>query len=261
MSFFLYIFSKLLYNLYNRPFVNGSGNQKTFLFVESKSLYSELMLRVLISGSLVIISDGDTKSFKEHLNMSKKIHLTGIIDVIVYFISVGVFLISKTDIALTIWELMTVISGPIVLFVLLELSNRISCPNLNRRAMQVFMGCTCALTGAAHIVNIAVTRRLIREGVAVPLYFQIGQWPSVEMAVDYLAWGFFMGLAFICLGIPVSSTDKTTRSLKMISLINGILCLIGFIGALFINENIWYLAPMGYGFGLLILCIIRLRKD
>ena len=219
------------------------------------------MLRVLISGSLVIISDGDTESFKEHLNMSKKIHLTGIIDVIVYFISVGVFLISKTDIALTIWELMTVISGPIVLFVLLELSNRISCPNLNRRAMQVFMGCTCALTGAAHIVNIAVTRRLIREGVAVPLYFQIGQWPSVEMAVDYLAWGFFMGLAFICLGIPVSSTDKSTRGLKMISLINGILCLIGFIGALFINENIWYLAPMGYGFGLLILCIIRLRKD
>ncbi len=193
--------------------------------------------------------------------MSKRIHLIGIIAVIIYFLSVGSFLISQTDIALTIWELMTVISGPIVLLVLLELSHRFSSPDLNRRALQVFMGCTCALTGAAHIVNITVTRRLMREGVKVPLYFQIGQWPSVEMAVDYLAWGFFMGLAFICLSLPIASADKTAKSMKVISLIDGILCLIGFVGALFINGNIWYLAPMGYGFGLLILCIMRLHKE
>ena len=193
--------------------------------------------------------------------MSKRIHLVGIIAIILYFLSVGSFLISHAEIALTIWELMTVISGPIVLLVLLELSHRLSSPDLYRNAMVAFMACTCALTGVAHIVNITVTRRLISDGVEVPLYFQIGQWPSVEMAVDYLAWGFFMGLAFICLGLPLTPTDKTMRGLKVISLINGILCLIGFIGALFINENIWYLAPMGYGFGLLILCIIRLRKD
>ena len=72
--------------------------------------------------------------------MSKRIHLIGITAVTLYFLSVGSFLISRTDIALTIWELMTVISGPIVLFVLLELSQRLSCSNLNRRAMQVFMG-------------------------------------------------------------------------------------------------------------------------
>ena len=147
--------------------------------------------------------------------MNKRIHLIGIIAVIIYFLSVGSFLISQTDIALTIWELMTVISGPIVLLVLLELSHRFSSPDLNRRALQVFMGCTCALTGAAHIVNITVTRRLMREGVKVPLYFQIGQWPSVEMAVDYLAWGFFMGLAFICLSLPIASADKTAKSMKV----------------------------------------------
>ena len=51
--------------------------------------------------------------------MGKKIHLIGIIAVILYFLSVGSFLISRAGIALTIWELMTVISGPIVLLVLL----------------------------------------------------------------------------------------------------------------------------------------------
>ncbi len=105
--------------------------------------------------------------------MSKKIHIIGIIAVILYFLSVGAFLISKTDIALTIWELMTVISGPIVLLVLLEISCTIPSHDLNRKAMLAFMACTCALTGSAHIVNITVTRRLIREGVEVALYFQI----------------------------------------------------------------------------------------
>ncbi|MBP5261239.1 MAG: hypothetical protein J6Z43_03825 [Clostridiales bacterium] len=191
--------------------------------------------------------------------MNKRIPVTGIIAVILYFLSVGAFLISKTELALTVWELMTIVSGPVVLLVLLEISQRISTPELYRRAMLAFMACTCALTGAAHIVNITVTRRLISEGVEVPLYFQIGQWPSVEMAVDYLAWGFFTGLAFICLSVSTSSDDKAARRLKSVSLINGILCIAGFAGALFINENVWYLALMGYGLGLLILCILRLR--
>lgn len=107
--------------------------------------------------------------------MNKRIPLIGIITVIVYFISVAVFLFTKTDAALTIWELMTVISGPVVLLVLLELSHFLSTPHLYRNAMSAFMTCTCTLTGVAHIVNISVTRRLIKEGLAVPLYFQIGQ--------------------------------------------------------------------------------------
>ena len=185
----------------------------------------------------------------------------GIIAVVLYFFSVGAFLISKTEVALTIWELMTVISGPVVLIVLLEISHMLSTPDTYRRAMLAFLSCTCALTGAAHIVNITVTRRLMREGVEVPLYFQIGQWPSVEMAVDYLAWGFFMGLAFLCLSCPLTSTDKKARGLRTVSLINGILCIAGFIGTIFINENIWYLAPMGYGIGLVILCVMAIRIE
>jgi len=191
--------------------------------------------------------------------MRKSIPLLGIITVILYFLSVGAFLISKTDIALTIWELMTIISGPVVLLVLMEISSSIQTPDTYRRAMCAFMSCVCALTGAAHIVNITVTRRLMREGVEVPLYFQIGQWPSVEMAVDYLAWGLFMGLAFLCMGVSVSSGSRADRKIKTVPLINGILCLTGFAGAILINENVWYIAPVGYGFGFLVLCIMCLK--
>ena len=125
------------------------------------------------------------------------------------------------------------------------------------------MSCTCALTGGAHIVNITVTRKLINEGVNVPVYFQIGFWPSVEMAIDYLAWGFFMGLAFLCVGLSAKSNDKSKRIMKLNALLCGILCLVGFFGTIFINENIWYVAPIGYGIGTMIICIqlLRYNKD
>lgn len=103
--------------------------------------------------------------------------------------------------------------------------------------------------------------RNISKGIDVPTYFQIGYWPSVEMAIDYLAWGFFMGLAFLCLGIAIKNKDKTKRSIKTTLLTCGILCLIGFFGSIFINENIWYAAPMGYGIGTIIICIQMLKNS
>jgi len=188
------------------------------------------------------------------MSMKKK-SMAGIITCMLYFLSVGLFLITKSDAALTIWELMTVISGPVVLVVLIRLSEFVSTPATYQKAMVAFMGCACALTATAHIVNITVTRALMQEGVNVPTYFQIGYWPSIEMAVDYLAWGLFVGLSFLCISIPIKYADREKQRMKVISLICSVLCIAGFIGAIFVNENIWYLAPMGYGIGLLILCL------
>lgn len=191
--------------------------------------------------------------------MGKKISIIGILTVIVYFISVAGFLVTQTEIALTIWEMMTIISGPVVFMVLLEFSRYFDIPDIFRNAMSGFMSCVCALTGLSHIVNITVTRKLISEGINVPTYYQIGQWPSAQMAIDYLAWGFFMGLAFLCISIIAKSNRNETRGMQIVALIDGILCFVGFAGTLLINENMWYVAPMGYGPGLLVLCVMRLR--
>jgi hypothetical protein len=193
--------------------------------------------------------------------MKNKISLIGIATVVLYSLSVVLYLILKTETALTLWELMTVLSGPLMLIVLLELGKIISVPEKNQKAMTVFMGCTCALTAAAHIVNISVTRNLIKNGIDVPPYFQIGFWPSVEMAIDYLAWGFFMGLAFLCVSLPIKDAEKSKQRIKIVTLINSILCLGGFTGALFINENLWYLAPMGYGIGWIVMCVLMGKAE
>lgn len=116
--------------------------------------------------------------------MTKKIFAIGIITCILYFVSVGLFLITKTEIALTIWELMTILSAPVVLFILLEISILVAIKPIYKKAILAFMSCTCSLTGVAHIVNITVTRALISDGIDVPKFFQIGYWPSVEMAID-----------------------------------------------------------------------------
>ena len=78
--------------------------------------------------------------------MIKKISIIGITMVIIYFISVGLFLITKTEVVLSVWELMTIFRAPVVLFVLLGLSTLLGVASIYRSAMLVFMSCTCALT-------------------------------------------------------------------------------------------------------------------
>lgn len=183
----------------------------------------------------------------------------GIIICMLYFISVGLFLLTQSEWALTGWEFMTIVGAVAELFVLIEISSIFEAAFIRKAAMLVFMGCACALSGGAHIVNITVTRRLIREGVSVPEYFRIGCWPSVEMAVDYLAWGFFVGLAFLTISLGIRVADRQKKILHVMTAICGFLCLTVFFGAITINENLWYIAPMGYGVGVLILCIQMLR--
>ena len=64
--------------------------------------------------------------------MKNKIPLIGIANVVLYFLSVVLYLILKTETALTLWELMTVLSGPLMLIVLLELGKNISVPEKNK---------------------------------------------------------------------------------------------------------------------------------
>ena len=83
----------------------------------------------------------------------------------------------------------------------------------------------------SHIVNISVTRRLLEQGAEVPAYFQIGMWPSVEMAIDYLAWGFFVGLAFAAVALSIDRANSKLRGIRITFFVNAALCLAGFLGA------------------------------
>ena len=166
----------------------------------------------------------------------KKAAIAGIAGEILYFISMGLFLITQTEAALTFWELMTVAGAVIMLIVLIVIAEDRKIQQIHHKLMTIALSGTVFLTSIAHFTSIGVIRKLESQGVAVPDYFKIGASPSIEMTVDYIAWGFFMGLAFIALFLGIKD-----KAMKIISAACGILCLCGFIGS-FISDSLWYIA-------------------
>ncbi|SDB13135.1 hypothetical protein SAMN02910317_00619 [Ruminococcaceae bacterium FB2012] len=186
-------------------------------------------------------------------NVIKPIALSGIAAEIVYFLSVTLFLVTKADAALTFWELMTVIGAAAILAVLVVVTDRLGMKRIYRTFMLISLSATMIITSIAHITSIGVVRPLVAEGKDIPDFVRIGFFPSIEMTLDYTAWGLFMGLAFLSLYLGISG-----RSVRILSLICAALCFAGFVGSFF-SESLWYLAPAGYGIGFLIMCVMFMR--
>ncbi len=179
----------------------------------------------------------------------KKYAAAGIICELLYFASVTLFLVTHLDFALTLWELMTVIGAVTMLVVMIAIGEANDMKPVYSRFLTISLSGTTILTSVAHFTSIGVVRPLAAQGEVIPEYFKIGTFPSLEMTVDYTAWGFFMGLAFISLFLGIKN-----KVLKIMSLFCGILCFVGFIGSFFF-DYLWYPAIMGYGLGFLIMCI------
>ena len=184
----------------------------------------------------------------------KKFACVGIICDVLYFISVTLFIILKTDTALTIWETMTIAGAFVMMTVLTVFAEAYHINALFRRFMLISLSGTLFLTSVAHTTSIGVIRKLISQGVSIPDYFRIGHYPSIEMTVDYTAWGLFMGCAFLFLFLGIRD-----KALRIISVSCCCLCFIGFIGSFFL-ESLWYPAPLGYGLGFLVMCIFVLKR-
>lgn len=181
----------------------------------------------------------------------KMISNVGITICNIYFIATIVLALTASEIALLCLEISTMVAGVYMVMLFISLPYSTDNKYTIRRKMAVICAAACmTLTNVIHWVNISVTRPLINAGIHVPDHFRIGAWPSVEMAIDYVAWGLFMSLAFLFAANAILS-DTGIRRLLVIC---GCLCMIGFFGVL-ANENLWYIAPIGYGPGTVVLCV------
>ena len=184
----------------------------------------------------------------------KSIAYAGIIICIIYFLVVFVLILTNSKGWLTAMEIVTMVSGIFMLLLILFLPSTITeSSKIFRIVSIVFVAGTMILTNVAHFVNLTVIEQLLRLEVDVPEYFKIGKWPSIEMAIDYLAWGLFMGIAFLT-SLMYIPNEKIYKNLKIILFVCGILCLLGFFG-ININVNLWYIAPLGYGVGTVVICV------
>lgn len=183
--------------------------------------------------------------------MSKKnVAFIGIIVCMFYFFATLMLILTRSSHWLNTMEVSTIIGGiymvPFIMVIPYEKEKRAL------KLLSIIATSSCmVLTCVVHILNLAVTNKLISSGVKVPDYFRIGKWPSVVMTVDYTAWGFFLGIGLLLSAFAIVGN----KLLKVTILICGILCVIGYFSAMMLNENFWYIAPIGYGIGSLVICI------
>lgn len=191
----------------------------------------------------------------------KSVAILGIIICIIYFALTIVFVTTGLKIWLAAFEMITMLAGILMVALIIVLPFSQDAKMKDYKILGIVFATACMiLTNVSHIVNLTVTEPLMKIGVNIPEYLQIGIWPSVEMAADYLGWGLFMGLAYIFSSFGLMNEDKI-KKLKITMRICGILCFLGFFGTILINENFWYIAPLGYGLGTLVVCIELLFID
>ncbi len=179
---------------------------------------------------------------------------------LLYGLSVLVFLITKTEVALTIWEIVTILSAIYFAVFYVYLMKKYNVKELYRKIVLVFLIALTCFTSVAHASSLLFTRPMIASGINVPDFYLIGKWPSIEMIIDYIGWGLSLGIAYIIIGIGIDNSNKNNKIMKCTMLISGIMCLVGFIGGLTPIQSLWYIASIAYGFGPIITSIFMLIK-
>ena len=128
----------------------------------------------------------------------RNVAVLGCITCIIYFVLTFIFVMTGSRSWLAAFEMITMFAGIVMVALIIVLPFSQEVEKNNYRTIGIVFAAACMiLTNVAHIVNLTVTEALLRKNIYVPEYLQIGTWPSVEMVIDYLGWGLFMGLAFI----------------------------------------------------------------
>ena len=86
------------------------------------------------------------------------------------------------------------------------------------------------LTSINRYVGLTVVKQSIAAGNTDGLqWFMPYGWPSVMLALEMLGWGFFFGLACLCLA-PAFSGGRLDRAISLLLLVVGILSLLSALG-------------------------------
>jgi hypothetical protein len=188
-------------------------------------------------------------------NLNRKtIAIMGILLSCIYFFVVITFVATGSINWLMIFDILTMFSGIYFAFLIIILLFSKDENIKNNKIMAiVFVSVLMIITNIAHSINLTSIQN-IKKGINIPDYFQIGKPSSFITSIEYLGWGIFLGLAFLFFSLGITNKQEL-KSLKITLFICSCLCIIGFFGWLIVNENMWYIASMGYGIGTVIICI------
>jgi hypothetical protein len=99
------------------------------------------------------------------------------------------------------------------------------------------------ITSSVHFVILTVSRQLEATSVSWLLSFK---WPSVAYTLDILAWDWFFALSML-FAAPVFGVGRLEKTLRMLTIVSGVLSLTGLIGVPLANMQIRNIGIIGYG--------------
>jgi len=112
------------------------------------------------------------------------------------------------------------------------------------------------LTSINRYVAMTVVHQSIAMGITDGLnWFMPYGWPSIMAAMEVLAWGFFLGLAFLFLA-PVFRKGKLELAIFWTLIISGVFSLIAVLGQIMNSVVLNMLGIIAWGPGLIVLFVL-----
>lgn len=119
----------------------------------------------------------------------------------------------------------------------------------------IFISMFAVLTCTNHFLYLTVLNKVTFESSNLNSILSLGNWPSLVMAVDYLAWGLFLGLALLFAAASFKG-DRLRSALRWTFVFSGTLCILGVVGVALIDPLLWFVSVTGYGLGFPIISIL-----
>ncbi|HMD42257.1 MAG TPA: hypothetical protein VKH45_04205 [Candidatus Acidoferrum sp.] len=120
--------------------------------------------------------------------------------------------------------------------------------------MIIFAVLTCSL----HFASLTVLRRVASEfAPLLSRHFSFiggGEWPTLALALDLLAWDLFFGLSML-FAAHAFGGDRLQNTVRASMTLSGTLCVVAVLGPVLGDMRIQWLGILGYAFVLPVACI------
>mgnify|MGYP007106202940 CR=1 FL=1 len=155
---------------------------------------------------------------------------------------------------ISIVSVVSLVSAPLFVFLWAILNNTASSETrvFTQTSLALIL-IFAALTSINRYVALTVVRQSMDMGITDGLsWFMPYGWPSIMAAIEVLAWGFFLGLAFLFLA-PVFRKDRLELAIFWTLILSGLLALVAVLGQVINSVILNMLGIVAWGPGLIVL--------
>ena len=193
-------------------------------------------------------SDGDGVS---HTRILRNSWMLLFISLSYVMVTAG-WIASENRSLLPIMELLTIWSAVAVLLLMVEIHRGAADAHRSGSLTALLLtAAMAAVTMSNHFLYLTVLPQLY-PGTTMPAWLLLDGWPSITKGLECVAWALLLGLAMVFAATPARPLGRPVEWTLRIS---GGFALVGLIGPVTGNMNLYLLSTAGYSLGFLLLAI------